>query len=153
MTLAQLIREIEGAAMQHPSINMIVRNDIFRINHAPKLKYGAFAWTQGQHTGNINGMMTYSFTFFYIDRLKSDASNQIEVQSVGCQTLDNILRLIEQKCDADITSYTLQTFNQRFTDECAGVFCNVNIGVQATTICGEDFADFSDDFNDDFLIY
>jgi hypothetical protein len=68
MTLAQLIREIEGAAMQHPAINMIVRNDIFRINHAPTLKYGAFAWTQGQHTGNINGMMTYNFTLFYIDR-------------------------------------------------------------------------------------
>jgi hypothetical protein len=152
MTLAQLIREIEGAAMQHPAINMIVRNDIFRINHAPTLKYGAFAWTQGQHTGNINGMMTYNFTLFYIDRLKNDLSNQIEVQSVGCQTLDNILRILEQK-DIEVTSYTLQPFNQRFTDECAGVFCNVSLGVPATTLCGESFGDYNQDFNDDFLIY
>jgi hypothetical protein len=152
MTLSQLIRLFEGIAMQQPSINMIVQNDVYRINSAPSLKYGVFAWTQGQHTGNINGMTTFSFTFFYVDRLKENQSNQIEIQSVGCETLGNILRTLDEN-DVEVAQYTMQTFNQRFTDECAGVFCNVSLSVQTTSVCAETYPDFTKDYNSDFLIY
>lgn len=141
MTLLQLIKAVEGVAMQQPSINMIVQNDVFRINSAPSLKYGVFAWTQGQHSGNIYGMQTYSFTFFYVDRLKEDLSNQIEVQSVGCQTIGNILRNLADEYDVEIGNYSIQPFNQRFTDECAGVFCNVSLSVPATSVCAEVYDD------------
>ena len=149
MTLAQLIRLFEGIAKEQPSINMIVQQDVFRINSAPSLKYGVFAWTQGQHSGSINGMQAYSFSLFYVDRLLEDQSNQIEIQSVGCETISNILRMLDEN-DVEVSNYTIQTFNQRFTDECAGVFCNVSLSVQATSMCSEDFSDIEDD---DFLIY
>lgn len=139
MTLAQLIRVIEGVAMQQPSINMVVQNDVFRINSAPSLKYGVFAWTQGQHSGSINGMLTYSFTLFYVDRLTEDLSNQIEVQSVGCETIGNILRTLAEEYDVEVGSYTMQPFNQRFTDECAGVFCSVNLQVSPVSVCAEHY--------------
>lgn len=147
MTLAQLITIIEGAARQQPSVQMIVQNDVFRINQAPSLKYGVFAWTQGQHSGSINGMPSYSFTFFYVDRLKEDQSNQIEIQSVGCETLANILRTLDEY-EIEVANYTMQTFNQRFTDECAGVFCNVSLSVQPVSGCGEIYDD-----REDFLVY
>lgn len=147
MTLAQLIRLFEGIAKEQPSINMIVQNDVFRINSAPSLKYGVFAWTQGQHSGNINGMQTYSFSLFYVDRLKEDMSNQIEIQSVGCETIGNILRALDDY-DIEVGNYTMQTFNQRFTDECAGVFCNVSLSVLPSSSCAEDFSG-----NDNILIY
>ena len=149
MTLAQLIRLFEGIAKEQPSINMIVQQDVFRINSAPSLKYGVFAWTQGQHSGSINGMSSYSFSLFYVDRLKEDLSNQIEIQSVGCETIGNILRLLDEH-DVEIGNYTVQTFNQRFTDECAGVFCNVTLSVLPTIGCAESYNDYN---NDDFLIY
>ena len=152
MTLMQLIQIIEGVAMRQPNINMIVRNDVFRINSAPSLQYGVFAWTQGQHSGNTQGQNSFSFTFFYVDRLKEDLSNQIEVQSVGCDTLANIVRTLVEN-DIDVESYTLQTFNQRFTDDCAGVFCNVTLSVMPTYGCAETYPDYSYDFNEDFLIY
>lgn len=139
MTLAQLIRVIEGVAMQQPSINMVVQNDVFRINSAPSLKYGVFAWTQGQHSGSINGMLTYSFTLFYVDRLTEDLSNQIEVQSVGCETIGNILRTLAEEYDVEVGGYTMQPFNQRFTDECAGVFCSVNLQVSPVSVCAEHY--------------
>ena len=147
MTLAQLIRLFEGIAKEQPSINMIVQNDVFRINSAPSLKYGVFAWTQGQHSGSINGMQTYSFSLFYVDRLKEDKSNQVEIQSVGCSTIGNILRALDDY-DIEVGNYTMQTFNQRFTDECAGVFCNVSLQVPATSICSESFQ-----LNDGVLIF
>ena len=147
MTLAQLIRLFEGIAKEQPSINMIVQQDVFRINSAPSLKYGVFAWTQGQHSGSINGMQAYSFSLFYVDRLLEDQSNQIEIQSVGCETISNILRMLDEN-DVEVSNYTIQTFNQRFTDECAGVFCNVNLSVMPTTRCAEDNGE-----DNDIIIY
>ena len=155
MTLQEVIKVFEAVASQQPSVNMIVRNDIFRLNSKADAKYGVFGWTQGQHsTSADSSMFTYSFVFFYVDRLKNDKGNEIEVQSVGIQTLDNILRKLE---DLDIfvsSSYSFQTFNQRFLDECAGVFCNVSLQVPVDSLCSESFADFlKTDFNDDFMIF
>lgn len=155
MTLQEVIKAFEVVASQQPSVNMIVRNDIFRLNSKSNAKYGVFGWTQGQHsTSADSSMFTYSFVFFYVDRLKNDRSNEIEVQSVGIQTLDNILRKLE---DLDIfvsSSYSFQTFNQRFLDECAGVFCNVSLQVPVDSLCSESFADsLKTDFNDDFMIF
>lgn len=155
MTLQQVIKAFEVVASQQPSVNMIVQNDIFRLNSKSDARYGVFGWTQGQHSTSVDSsMFTYSFVFFYVDRLKNDRSNEIEVQSVGIQTLDNILRKLE---DLDIfvsSSYSFQTFNQRFLDECAGVFCNVSLQVPVTSICLEDFEDvLNTDFNNDFMIF
>lgn len=155
MTLQQVIKAFEVVASQQPSVNMIVQNDIFRLNSKSDARYGVFGWTQGQHSSSADSsFFTYSFTFFYVDRLKNDRSNEIEVQSVGIQTLDNILRKLE---DLDIfvsSSYSFQTFNQRFLDECAGVFCNVSLQVPVDSLCSESFADFlKTDFNDDFMIF
>lgn len=147
MTLAQVIDIFEKVAMQQPSINMIVQNDVFRINSSPSLKYGVFAWTQGQHSGSIAGMTSFAFSFFYVDRLKDDLSNQVEVQSVGCETIGNILRALEEY-DIEVGNYTMQTFNQRFTDECAGVFCNVTLSVPQVSACPETYGERTD-----FLIY
>lgn len=148
MTLAQIIKVMEKVAREQPSISMIVQNDVFRINSAPSLKYGVFAWTQGQHSGTIDGMQSYSFSLFYVDRLKNDESNLVECQSVGCETLSNILRTLSQEYDIEVANYTLQTFSQRFTDACAGVFCNVSLSVLPTSACAETYEE-----NDNFLIY
>lgn len=152
MTLVQLIRIIESVASKQPAINMIVRSDVFRINSAPSMKYGTFVWTQGQHSTTVEGLITYSFTFFYVDRLLDNLNNQVEIQSVGVEVLGNIIRNLED-FNIGVADYTLQPFNQRFTDECAGVFANVKLTTTATSLCAETFEDFNLDFNEDFLIY
>lgn len=154
MTLKQVIKAFEVVASHQPSVNMIVENDIFRINNKADARYGIFGWTQGQHSGSVDsGMLNFRFTFFFVDRLVEDKSNQIEVQSVGIETLTNIIRDLERKGLYVDTEFTMQTFNQRFLDECAGVFCNLAISVPAASTCAESFGDFNDDFNDDFLIF
>lgn len=153
MTLAQVIHQLEVVASHQPSVNMLVQNDIFRLNAAPEVRYGVFAWTQGQHyTSPESDIANYQFTVFYVDRLTADRSNQIEVQSVGLQTIGNI---VNDLCLRDlwISGVNYQTFNQRFLDECAGVFANITIQAPARSLCPENFADFNNDFNDDFLIY
>jgi len=154
MTLKELIRAMEVIASNQPSIKMVVENDIFRLNNKADARYGVFAFVQGQHSTSIDSnLITYAFTLFYVDRLKNDRSNQIEIQSVGIQTLDNIIRQLDEMGIYSETSYSFQVFNQRFVDECAGVFCNVSLSVPVGSVCPESFADFNNDFNDDFMIY
>ena len=152
MTLVEVIKVIEVIAARQPSVHMIIENDVFRLNEKADARYGVFAWTQGQHSTRVDGnSIDFAFNFFYIDRLKNDRSNQLEIQSVGTQTLDNIIRTLDDiGIDIDNT-YTFQVFNQRFADECAGVYVNVILSVPVNAICPEYFTDFSaDDFNDDF---
>ena len=153
MTLLETIRTMEVIASRQPSIKMIVENDIFRLNAKADARYGVFAFVQGEHSTAINSNeITYAFTLFYVDRLKNDRSNQIEIQSVGIQTLDNILRTLDEAGIYAETGYSFQVFNQRFVDECAGVMCRVSLSVPLGSPCSDQFADFSDDFNEDFYI-
>ena len=154
MTLKEAIKVIEVVASQQPSVNMIVENDVFRLNAKADARYGVFAWLQGQHSTSIDSnTLSLQFTFFYVDRLTEDKSNQLEIQSVGIQTLDNILRKLDDLGMWVSNNYTFQAFNQRFLDECAGVFTNVTIDIPISSVCPESFADFGQDFNEDFMIY
>ena len=153
MTLTQVIHTIELVAGGQPSIHSIVRNDIFRLNTLPDAKYSVFGWTQGQHASDIaSSLITYRFTFFYIDRLTHDQGNQVEIQSVGIQVLDNIIRLLEQNGIYSASEWTYTTFNQKFQGETAGVFAQGAFQVPVQGVCGESFADFNLDFNEDFAI-
>ena len=139
MTLKQTIELVERVASTQPSINMIVGNDVFKLNAIPDARYGVFAWTQGNHTASVEGNThRFAFTFFYVDRLTEDKSNMVEIQSTGIETLNNILLSLDEM-GVFVNDYTFTTFNERFTDECAGVFVNVALDVPIASECGEDF--------------
>lgn len=152
MTLLQLIRIFERVALDQPAVKTVVENDVFRLNGLPNAKYGVFAWLQANHTGDPDSdMRTFNFTWFYVDRLRTDRCNEIEVQSVGIDTLQNILRTLANDFDVEYGPWTATTFNQRFTDECAGAFMQVQLTVPVDSICDEEnIGDFSSDFSDDF---
>lgn len=139
MNLMQVIRAIEASALAQPGVGMVVRNDIFRLNACPDARYAAFGWTQGTHSAvSGNDLIGWRFTFFYVDRLTEDRRNEVEVQSTGIEVLRNVLRqLSEQGITAD--SWTFDTFNQRFADECAGVFCSVTLYAPVSWTCPEYF--------------
>ena len=153
MTLTETIRTIETVVGGQPSVHSIVRNDIFRLNTIPDAKYAVFGWTQGQHSANVaSSLVTYRFTFFYIDRLTADKKNELEIQSTGIQVLDNVLRHLETIGVYSEGDWTFTTFNQRFIDETAGVYSSVVLQVPVEGMCEDIFADFNDDFNNDFAI-
>ena len=154
MTLSDTVRLIETCAGNQPAVRSIVRNDIFRLNSLPDAKYAVFGWTQGQHLATIDAYFyTFRFTFFYIDRLTADRSNEVEIQSVGIQVLENVLRMLADRDVLPDGDWVFTTFNQRFEDDCAGVFCSVALTVPIDFVCSEGYFDFNNDFNDDFTIY
>lgn len=137
MTLQEVIRAIEDAAAVQPAVGMIVENDIFRLNSYADARYGVFAWVQGRHRGSAgDDFLRYSFTLYYVDRLRNDLANQVEVQSVGIETIQNVLRVLRD-AGLDPETYEFQAFNQRFADECAGVFCSVVLLTDTGSECAE----------------
>ena len=138
MTLLEVIHAIEDAAAVQPSVAMIIREDVLRLNSYADARYGAFVWTQGRHRVDTTtpDFIRYSFTLFYIDRLRNDIANQAEVQSVGIETIRNVLAILRD-AGIDPETYEFQAFNQRFTDECAGVYCSVVLLVDAGSVCAE----------------
>lgn len=136
MNLLQTLRAIEKTAALQPNVGTVVRNDVFRLNASPVVRYGVFAWLQNEHSTNAEtGIITYNFTFFYVDRLTEDKGNEVQIQSVGIETLENILQSLADRGIYPDT-YSFRTFNQRFADECAGVFCNVSLQTSKDGLCG-----------------
>ena len=75
----------------------------------------------------------------------------LEIQSHGIETLTNILDTLP---DLGLypSEYTFRTFNQRFSDECAGVFCNVSLEARKDGLCAEayDFVEGKGSFDMSF---
>jgi hypothetical protein len=123
------------------------------------VRYGVFAWLQNEHSTNAEtGIITYNFTFFYVDRLTARKDNEVAIQSQGIETLENILQALPA-LGLFPGDYSFRTFNQRFADECAGVFCNVSIEAAKDTLCAEAFAFIENegaynlDYNEDYCVF
>lgn len=139
MTLKQVIEAIEAVGGSQPSVRTIVRNDIYKLNTAPDVRYGVFAWLQNTHTSNADSsLMRWNFTFFFVDRLTDGQGNQVEVLSTGIETLTNIIRAL-RGAGIWATDYSFNSFNQRFADECAGIFCSVTFETPVGSLCPEEY--------------
>lgn len=158
MNLLQTIRTIEQVAAKQPTIKAIVRRDVFRLNSIPNAKYGVFAWLQGEHRTSLESdFYQFSFTLFYVDRLTFGSGNEMEIQSVGIETLENVLLELEG-LGIVAGDYTIRTFTERFSDECAGAYCTVTLEVPKSGICPVDFdlfaggGDYNEDYSLDYLV-
>ena len=142
MTLRDTITAIEKVALAQPAVQMLVRGDVYKLNATPDARYAAFAWTQGQHRLDAGGdTHTFAFTLFYVDRLTADKGNEVEVQSMGVQTLENVIRTLEQRGIFPAEGWTMQPFRERFEDECAGVYASVRLSVPGDTLCEYEYND------------
>lgn len=142
MTLYDTINIIEQIALQQPNVRTAKEGNVFdHLNANPSVKYAAVILTQGQHQQDEQ-FNHFRFSIFYVDRLESDLdSNRIQIQSTGKEVLNNIIRTLTSKFDAECDDITYQPFTQRFADECAGVFASVVIDVPVDYLCAEDYAD------------
>lgn len=138
MTLIEIVKQFENIAKKMPNINYVGNGDIYSLSTLPNVEYGAFFITQTNHQMSEN-TIDYSLTLFYVDRLLSDGSNKLAIQSNGITMLANIINVFAMKNEDVEVNYDIQytTFLQRFADECAGCYCNVVITTDNNVgICG-----------------
>ena len=129
--LYSLVNAIRKIGEAQPNVNTVVLSNIFELNSNPSIDYSVFAIVQDVHRQD-DDYYYYSFFLYYIDRLLNDKSNVIQIQSHGINLISTVIDKLEQLgliVNHDVVQTTYQTFTQRFSDECAGVFARVEIMV------------------------
>lgn len=139
MTLKDIIKNLQDIALTQPDVRAVSDGDVYEaLNGNPSLKYSIFHVTQTNHNTD-DGWDNYGLSLFLIDRLMDDSSNRLDIQSRAKETLKNIIYTFCQNFDAEHTAINFTPFTQKFKDNTAGVWCNVNISVMSEFNCPIDY--------------
>lgn len=126
MTLHEIINKLKDIAINKPNINYVGDGDVYTLNSLPNLDYSVFFITQNAHSIDGNTII-YNLNLFYIDRIADSEDNVLNIQSDGILQLTNIINTLVFSEDADVDGeINFVPFIQRFSDNCAGVYCSVS---------------------------
>lgn len=140
MTLETLLHRISEFGISNRIVNWSGAGaSIYELANSTIKDYPVlFTSPTGTHTSTEN-TTTYNITMYFIDRLVSDNSNDIEIFSTAIEALKNIIKgisLMDGIVDVDDTlSFTNFTETERFPDRCAGAFCTFKITVLNASTC------------------
>ena len=125
MKYRELLNNITEVAKKHPNINSTFIGDVYELNHRNDVDYCAFVITQGTHRVNSDeDYIDYTLNLFYVDRLTADEINRTQIHSSGIDFMNSLLRAVE-KLGVVVVEQTVNVFNERFNDVCAGVYATV----------------------------
>lgn len=135
MTLKETIELLKDIAISKPNIRYANDGNVYDINSIPNIEYGVFYVTQS-NTNVYENYVQYNLNIFYIDRLVDGFDNRLQIQSDGIRTIKNIVNTFVDITDDDV-SYPLNftSFNERFCDDCAGVFTTLSIETDGESNC------------------
>ena len=125
MTLFEIINKLKNIAISKPNINFVDDGDVYTLNSLPNIDYSVFFITQNDHS-IYQDTITYSLNLFYIDRISDSEDNVLNIQSDGMLQLTNVINTLVFSEDVDVEGeISFTPFIQRFSDQCAGVYCTV----------------------------
>ena len=139
MTLYKLVQDVCNLGKAEPNISFVSQGDIYQLNHNQDIDYPAFIVTQGTHTGSDYDEEQFTLTLFAVDRLVSDKSNEIDVQSWANDVLMNVTRKIEEFYIGTVQpGFKIQTFTEKFDSLCAGAYATIAITIENNDCdCGD----------------
>lgn len=134
MSLYDIIQNILDVSKNHNLVREVGEGDIYNYLNSSEHQYPCVFLTVSSINDDLN-LRNVNCTLFYVDRLTSDESNKILVQSLGLSVLSDIVERIAG--DVDTVEYT--TFTEKFTDLCGGVYASLSIGYPLDGACSNDF--------------
>lgn len=130
MTLYKLVQDVCNLGKSQPNVNFVTQGDIYQLNHNQDVDYPAFVVTQGTHSGSDYDEEQFTLTLFAVDRLVSDKSNEIDVQSWANSVLLSVIKNIGDFFIGTVQSgFKIQTFTEKFDSLCAGAYVTLSINV------------------------
>ena len=129
MTLEELFNTLNEIALRQPNIGEIIpTGNIYDLNSRRDAKFGVFCVTQGTHSYDAENVLTsFNFILYYVDRLKDNGDNKIQVQSTAIETLKNIILTLTHTSDVEIDACDFTVFTESFSQLCAGAYAAVKI--------------------------
>lgn len=129
MTLQEIYNKLNEIAMRQPNVNQVIKTgNVYDLNSDRKADFRVFCATQATHTDNLEeGVTTYNFFLYVIDRMKDNGDNKITAQSSAIETLRNIIRVFLKETDCDVATVSYEVFTQSFSESCCGAYATVGI--------------------------
>ncbi len=148
MTYLEIVRLLEKAAKQQVGVNTVVR-EFTDLNREDTVYSAVVIQDRDGIRGTVNHQdyITYMFYIGYVDRLTEETvnlnpipsaaykyiSNRDDIISTGINVIKNIVNSVNSSGlypQVEITVVDrINTFNQRFTAECAGVYMVIAVNV------------------------
>ena len=140
MTLFQIIQILKEIALTQPNIKSATDGSIYDIMSTnPSVKYDVVHFSQTTHQSDEETDY-YGLNIFYVSRLEDSLEdNRLQIQSIGKEVLDNIIRTFCENWGIDFPIITYTPFTQKFNDLCAGCYCNLRLEIPKEIICADDF--------------
>ena len=136
MNYKQIIKTIIDTSIKSIFVNEANEGDVYEILNSKQHRYPAVVVTPETVSSSGTDTETLNAVLFYVDRLTDTQENKLSIQSQGMSVLKQII----DKCSDTFTveNYTFTPFTEKFTDECAGVFVNINVNYPVDFICADD---------------
>ena len=136
MTLVQFINAIQHICLSQINVRSFGEGDLYAFMANPSLKYSLMYVTQNQHQSE-GDFDRYNINLFYMDRNEDvDGSNALQIQSIGKEVIENVLRIFCDQYESEIygTIY-FQPFIQSHPDLVSGIYATVTLEVPKESIC------------------
>ena len=171
MTYLQILRLLERYAWNQPDVHSVVRE--FTDLNREDAQYSAVVIQDRDGERDLisdQDWITYTWHIGYVDRLWEEKnennngyremdgfgnytfySNRDDIYSQGVRVINNIIAGLRRDYDLEITTPDrINTFNQRFTAECAGVYMVVAVTVPVSDCETGGVEDMYDSLNQRF---
>ena len=151
MTYLQILNTIKDIALAQPNVNSVVRE--FLDLNREDAKYSAVVIQD--RDGNRDRIVeqdyiTYTWHLGYVDRLTFDESNRDDIISTGINIINNIVNTIRNtwfpELEVSIVD-RINTFDQRFTAQCAGVYVVLAVNAQVSDCVDSESTDLYDTYD------
>ena len=151
MTYLQILNLIKDTALAQPNVNSVVREFLDLNREDAKYSAVVIQDRDGSRDRIIEqDYVTYTWHLGYVDRLTYDESNRDDIISTGINIINNIVNTIRNtwfpELEVSIVD-RINTFDQRFTAQCAGVYVVLAVNAQVSDCVDSESTDLYDTYD------
>ena len=150
MTYLQIINLLKDTALAQPNVNSVVREFLDLNREDAKYSAVVIQDRDGSRDRIVEqDYVTYTWHLGYVDRLTYDESNRDDIISTGINIINNIVNTIRNTWFPELEVSIIDrinTFDQRFTAQCAGVYVVLAVNVQVSDCVDSESTDLYDKF-------
>ena len=151
MTYLQILNLIKDTALAQPNVNSVVREFLDLNREDAKYSAVVIQDRDGSRDRIVEqDYITYTWHLGYVDRLTYDESNRDDIISTGINIINNIVNTIRNtwfpELEVSIVD-RINTFDQRFTAQCAGVYVVLAVNAQVSDCVDSESTDLYDTYD------
>lgn len=150
MTYLQILNLIKDTALAQPNVNSVVREFLDLNREDAKYSAVVIQDRDGSRDRIVEqDYVTYTWHLGYVDRLTYDESNRDDIISTGINIINNIVNTIRNTWFPELEVSIIDrinTFDQRFTAQCAGVYVVLAVNAQVSDCVDSESTDLYDTY-------